>query len=249
MDSIRMRGVCKNFGEITALENIDFDLGENEVVGLIGDNGAGKSTLIKIITGVYPFEKGELFIRDEKVDPLRYTVQKAREFGIETVYQERSLGERQPLWRNIFIGRHRTNRLGYIRIRSEKEETINILKNLIGLKGVGISADSSVQMLSGGERQGVAIGRAMYFKSRIIVLDEPTTALSLKEVDKVLNFIKMIRETGKSCIYITHNIYHLYAVADRFVILDRGKIVGNYQKSELSREELSDKLMMHARQE
>jgi simple sugar transport system ATP-binding protein len=246
---IKMKALCKNFGEIVALENVDFHLNANEVVGLLGDNGAGKSTLIKILTGVYPFDKGELFIKGNNIDPQKYSVRTAREFGIETVYQESSLGEKQPLWRNVFIGRHRTNWLGYIKVKQEKDETIDVLKRLIGLKGVGISPDAFVGTLSGGERQGIAIGRAMYFQSEIIVLDEPTTALSLKEVEKVLAFINMIKKNGKSCIYITHNIFHIYSVSDRFVILDRGKIVGNYRREELSVEELSEKLMVHARRE
>jgi len=246
---IKMKAVCKNFGEIVALENVDFDLNANEVVGLLGDNGAGKSTLIKILTGVYPFDKGELLIKGNRIDPHTYSVRMAREFGIETVYQESSLGEKQPLWRNIFIGRHVTNWFGYIKVKQEKDETIDILRRLIGLKGAGISPDSFVGTLSGGERQGIAIGRAMYFQSEIIILDEPTTALSLKEVEKVLAFINMIKKNGKSCIYITHNIFHIYSVSDRFVILDRGKMVGNYRREELTLEELSEKLMVHARRE
>jgi len=246
---IRMKGGFKNFGEIKALEDINFELHKNEVVGLLGDNGAGKSTLIKSLTGVYPIDKGELYIKGIKIDIHRYSVKEARKYGIETVYQERSLGDNQPLWRNIFIGRHNTNCFGYIKVKKEKEEALNILTNLIGLKGVGISPDSFVETLSGGERQGVAIGRAMYFESDIIVLDEPTTALSLKEVNKVLNFVEMIKKNGKSCIYITHNIYQIYSVSDRFVILDRGKIVGNYMRQDLSVEDLSNKLMMHAKSE
>ena len=246
---IEMNAVCKNFGEIIALENVDFHLNANEVVGLLGDNGAGKSTLIKILTGVYPYDRGEMRIKGNSVDPQKYSVRTAREYGIETVYQESSLGEKQPLWRNVFIGRHMTNWLGYIKVKQEKDETIDVLKRLIGLKGVGISPDSFVGNLSGGERQGIAIGRAMYFQSEIIILDEPTTALSLKEVEKVLAFINMIKKDGKSCIYITHNIFHIYSVSDRFVILDRGKIVGNYMREELSVEELSEKLMLHARRE
>lgn len=211
---------------------------------MIGDNGAGKSTLIKILTGVYNIDKGEIYVKGVRINPQKYSVNEARKLGIETVYQERSLGLKQPLWRNIFIGRHITNLLGYININKEKKETLNILKNLIGLKGAGVLADSNAQTLSGGEQQGIAIGRAMYFNAEIIVLDEPTTALSLKEVSKVLDFIRKIKMSGKSCIYITHNIYQIYSVSDRFVVLDRGKIVGNYKKEDVTLEELSDKLMM-----
>lgn len=241
---VEMKNIHKYFGKVVALEGIDFRVGNNEIVGLIGDNGAGKSTLIKILAGVFPPTSGEMYIRGKKISNRGYSVRKAHQFEIETVYQEKALGEKQSLWRNIFIGRQITNFFGFINVKKEKEETERIMKELIGFRGAGVSADSSVGKLSGGERQGIAIGRAMYFNANLIILDEPTAALSAKEVTKVLNFIRKIKESGRSCIYITHHISDTYSVSDRFVFIDRGEIIGEYKKSEISMEELTEKLLM-----
>jgi simple sugar transport system ATP-binding protein len=237
---IEMRNINKYFGKVVALKNINFRVGINEVVGLIGDNGAGKSTLIKILTGVFPPSDGEIFIRGRKINTAEYTARKAHELRIETVYQEKALGEKQSLWRNIFIGRQITKPLGFIDIKREREETERIMKELIGFRGEGVGSESSVSRLSGGERQGIAIGRAMYFEADLIILDEPTVALSLKEVGKVISFIKKIREAGKSCVIISHNIHEAYSVSDRFVLIDRGEIVGEYNVAEYSCEEITE---------
>ncbi|MFQ6067778.1 MAG: ATP-binding cassette domain-containing protein, partial [bacterium] len=237
---VRMVNVSKSFGEVTALKEENFEVGYNEVVGLIGDNGAGKSTLIKILTGVHAPDKGEIYFKGKKI--THHSVEKARELGIETVYQERALGEQQTLWRNIFMGREMTSRLGFLQVKKAKEETDKILKEVIGFTAVGLTPDSVVERLSGGEKQGVAIARALHFQAELIILDEPTMALSLSETKKVLNFVKGVKEQGKSCIFITHNIYHVYPAADRFVVLDRGRTVGEFEKKDISLEELVDKL-------
>ena len=240
---VEMKDIYKYFGKVVALNGVNFKVGINEIVGLIGDNGAGKSTLIKILSGVFPPTKGEIYIQGKKISCREYSVRKAHEMDIETVYQEKALGEKQSLWRNIFIGRQITNFFGFISIDKEKEETERIMKELIGFRGAGVSADSRVGKLSGGERQGIAIGRAMYFNANLIILDEPTAALSTKEVTKVLNFIRKIKESGRSCIYITHHISDTYSVSDRFVFIDRGEIIGEYKKNEISIEELTEKLL------
>jgi simple sugar transport system ATP-binding protein len=172
--AVRLEDVSMAFGNVVALRNIDFAVGRNEIVGLVGDNGAGKSTLIKIITGVLKPTSGRLYMRDKLVPWSDHSVRRAHEMRIETVYQEKSLGEKQPLWRNFFAGRQITNRWGFIDVRKEKEIANQILLDTIGFRGVGIDADSMVSKLSGGERQGVAIGRAMHFEADLIVLDEPT---------------------------------------------------------------------------
>ncbi len=246
---VEMKNIHKKFGEVTALRGVDLEVGENEVVGLLGDNGAGKSTLIKILSGVMPPTKGEIYIKGEKIDPKNYSVNKARELGIETVYQEKALGEKQPIWRNIFIGRHIKNRFGFIDVKKTKEETRKIMREIMGLQGEGARPDARVSSLSGGERQGIAIGRAMYFEADLVILDEPTMALSLKEVEKVLNFIEKVKESGKSCVYISHNIANVYPVSDRFVALDRGEKVGIYHKDECSLEELNEELIMATERE
>lgn len=240
---VEMKGIGKSFGSVEALKQVDFRLNPGEVVGLLGDNGAGKSTLIKILSGFHSADRGSMAIKGREIDFKTYDVTFARSLGVETVYQERSLGERQPLWRNVFIGRHRLNRWGLIDVKREKMETMELLSSVLGLRGAGLSPDASVETLSGGERQGLAIGRAMHFGADIIVLDEPTTALALSEVEKVLSFIRSIREDGRSCIVISHDLGHVYKVADRFVLMDRGSTVGDYRKGDITPEDLMAKMI------
>ena len=240
---LELRNIRKSFGTVVALDGVDFTLNPGEVVALLGDNGAGKSTLIKILSGVQKADSGTMRINGIPVDIRRHTVAKARKMGVETVHQGSALGEKQPLWRNVFIGRHITNRWGFIDVARERSETLDILHGRLGLRGAGIHADAEVKVLSGGERQGLAIGRAMHFQSDIVILDEPTTALSLKEVNKVLDFIGHIKAAGKSCVFISHNLRHAHMASDRFVLLDRGKNIGEYRKDELNQDELMHALM------
>src|SRR4249919_3570216 len=179
---VRMEGVEKFFGAIQGLRGINLSIGRNEIVGLIGDNGAGKSTLIKVMTGVLRPSAGRIFVRDKEVSLEDYSVRRAHDLSIETVYQDKSLAENQPLWRNFFVGRQITNRFGFIDIKKQKEVAQKILIDVIGFRGVGITVDSTVANLSGGERQGIAIGRAMHYNADLIVLDEPTAALGVAEV-------------------------------------------------------------------
>ena len=231
------------YGNVVALRNVDFAVGTNEIVGLVGDNGAGKSTLIKIVTGVQRPTSGRLYIRDRLIPWSDYSVRRAHELRIETVYQEKSLGEKQPLWRNFFAGRQITDRWGFIKVKQEKEIADRILLDTIGFRGVGIDANSTVSKLSGGERQGVAIGRAMHFDADLIVLDEPTVALALKEVRKVLAFIEKIKASGRACIYIEHNLAHVHELADRLVVVDRGEVVSVINKGEMTLHDLTDHLL------
>ena len=240
---VRLEGVQKYFGAIQALRDIDLSVGRNEIVGLIGDNGAGKSTLIKVLTGVLPPSSGRIFVRGRELDLGDYSVRMAHELSIETVYQDKSLAEKQPLWRNFFVGRQITNRFGFIDIRRQKAVAEQILKEAIGFRGVGITVDSTVANLSGGERQGIAIGRAMHFKADLIVLDEPTVALAVAEVRKVLDFVRRIKASGRACIYIDHNLAHVHGVADRLVILDRGKVVSEVVPGDMSVVELTEYLI------
>jgi simple sugar transport system ATP-binding protein len=240
---VRLEGVQKFFGAIHALRDVDFTVGRNEIVGLIGDNGAGKSTLIKVLTGVLAPSSGRIFVRDAELDLSDYSVRMAHDLSIETVYQDKSLAEKQPLWRNFFAGRQITNRWGFIDIRRQKAVAEQILKEAIGFRGVGITVDSTVANLSGGERQGIAIGRAMHWNADLIVLDEPTVALAVAEVRKVLDFVRRIKDSGRACIYIEHNLAHVHAVADRLVILDRGRVVAEVAPREMSVIELTEFLI------
>jgi simple sugar transport system ATP-binding protein len=238
---LELKNVSKSFGEVKALEDINFHLGQNEVVGLLGDNGAGKSTLIKIITGYYQPTSGDIFFNGRKVDHL--TVPKTRELGVETVYQERALAELQTLWRNIFLGRELCNSLGFLDIQRMRDETYRLMTQSMGFTSHAVSPDSRVGKYSGGEKQGVAIVRALFFDAEIIVLDEPTMGLSLKESAKLVNFVNGIKQAGKSAIFIDHNILHVYNVADRVVVIDRGRVAGEFLTKNIDLNELMDKMI------
>ena len=240
-----MVGINKSFGEVDVLTGVEFEVGTNEIVGLVGDNGAGKSTLIKIITGVHPPTSGDIYFKGEKI--TMHSVRESRKLGIETVYQERALADQQALWRNVFAGRELTNRFGFLKVKQQKQETDKLIREHMGFTSKAITTDSMVLSLSGGEKQGVAIGRALYFEADLIILDEPTMGLSLSETRKVLDFVGNIKEKGKSAIFISHNIYYIYPVADRFVILDRGKIAGKFLKKDISQDDLVEKMVQLAR--
>ena len=235
---LELRGVSKSFGGVRVLDDVDFRLGAGEVVGLLGDNGAGKSTLIKIITGYHQPDSGEILFGGRPIQDL--DVQKARALGVETVYQERALAEQLPLWRNIFMGRPISGRLGFLKVGEMRRATAELMGESMGFTSTALTPDTSVIGLSGGERQGLAIVRALYFEADIIILDEPTMGLSLKETEKLLHFVEGIRAAGKSCIFIDHNIFHVYSVADRIVVVDRGRIAGEFPTSRYSLEELMD---------
>ncbi|MBN1993241.1 MAG: sugar ABC transporter ATP-binding protein [Anaerolineae bacterium] len=237
---LELKNVSKSFGEVKSLRDVEFKLGRNEVVGLLGDNGAGKSTLIKVVTGYHQPDEGEIYFNGQKVEHL--SVPKARELGVETVYQERALAELQTLWRNIFIGREMSNTLGFLKVKEMKEETHRLMVESMGFTSSAVSPESIIRTFSGGEKQGVAITRALYFDAEIIILDEPTMGLSLKETRKLLNFVRGIKEAGKSAIFIDHNIFHVYSVADRVVVLDRGRVAGEFMTADITLEDLMDKM-------
>jgi simple sugar transport system ATP-binding protein len=240
-----MVNIKKSFGKVNVLKGINFHVGDNEIVGLVGDNGAGKSTLIKILTGVHRPDSGEIYFKGQKI--TIHSVERSRELGIETVYQEQALSAQQTLWRNIFMGREIKTKLGFLKIDEQRKETERILREQMGFTSKAITTDSIVKSLSGGEKQGVAIGRALYFDADLIVLDEPTMGLSLAETKKALDFVRNIKERGKSAIFISHNIYYVYPVADRFVILDRGMIAGEFLKKEITQDDLVEKMVLLAK--
>jgi simple sugar transport system ATP-binding protein len=233
---LELRRISKSFGGVRVLHDVNFRLAPSEVVGLLGDNGAGKSTLIKIVTGVHRQDAGEILFRGEIVQDL--DVQQARARGVETVYQERALAEQLPLWRNIFLGRPISGRLGFLKVGEMRRITADLMGASMGFTSAALTPDTSVTGLSGGERQGLAIVRALHFEADVIILDEPTMGLSLKETEKLLRFVDGIRSAGKSCIFIDHNIFHVYSVADRIVVLDRGRVAGEFPTSRYTLEEL-----------
>jgi simple sugar transport system ATP-binding protein len=166
----------------------------------------------------------------------------ARKLGVETVYQEKALADKQSLWRNIFMGRELPGRFGFLDVARMRRETAELMTSRMGFTSKAITTDTTVRTLSGGERQGIAITRALYFQAELILLDEPTMALSLSETRKVLDFIGSIAQAGKSCIFIDHNLFHVYPVVDRIVVLDRGRVAGEFSKAEVTLDELIARL-------
>jgi simple sugar transport system ATP-binding protein len=238
---LQLKNINKTFGEVQALHDVNFEVGANEIVGLLGDNGAGKSTLIKIVTGYHqPDPGGEIYWKGRRVEHL--TVAHARQLGINPVYQERALADQQSIWRNVFMGRELTNRWGRLDVARMRAETQKLMSERMGFTSSAINADSPVKTMSGGERQGIAISRALYFQAELIILDEPTMGLSLSETRKTLKFVQSIKENGKACIFIDHNIFHVYPVVDRLVVVDRGTIAGQFMKSDVTLDELIDRL-------
>jgi simple sugar transport system ATP-binding protein len=229
---VNLVNVNKSYGNVYALEDINLEFYPGEIVSLVGDNGAGKSTLTKIISGTEgPDDKGQIMVDNQVVN--NWTSAKARARGIETVYQNRALSEQQTIYDNVFLGREITNRFGFINRKKEIEETESLMRK-IGYTSKVWTPFSSVNKLSGGERQGVAISRAILFDSRLVILDEPTTAMALTEAAEVLEFVRNLKKAGKSVIFISHNPWDAHAVADRFVILERGKIVFDGPKGSMS---------------
>lgn len=227
---IELRDVSKTFGGVAALSNVSFHVDEGEVVGLIGDNGAGKSTLIKTLAGVHAPTSGQILVRGEAV--YDWSPAKSRAAGVETVFQDRALCPQQSVVRNLFMGREIANAFGFIDVKKQAEVAERLMRE-IGFTSKVFNPYSVVGNLSGGERQGVAIARALNNNASLIVLDEPTTALSLTETTKVFRFVESVRASGRSVIFIGHNIHHVYEIAERFVVLDRGSVAMQRRKSEI----------------
>ncbi len=243
---IELRNVSKTFGEVRSLADVDFAVYPGEIVGLLGDNGAGKSTLVKTVMGFHkPDPGGEIWFKGSRIDD--WSVARARSLGIETVYQERALCEKQPIWRNMFMGREPRNRWGLIDVAKMRAEAARLMSEHMGFTSAAVHPDNIVATMSGGEKQGVAITRALYFDAQLVILDEPTVGLSLTEIRKTLDFVQSIKDAGKSAIFIDHNIFHVYPVVDRLYVLDRGRVAGIYQKSEISMDELIERLYRVAR--
>jgi len=242
---LELRDVSKSFGPVFAVRNVDLRIYGGEILALVGDNGAGKSTLIKLISGVHEPDGGEILVRGRPVQ--HWDTATARRSGIETVYQDKALAEQQTVMRNLFMGREITGPLGVIRLRHERQEADALMRR-IGFTSKLISPDSIVATLSGGEREGVAIARAMFFKAELIILDEPTQALSLTQAQVVLNFVRHAKSEGSAVIFITHNVYHAYEVADRIAILDRGQVIDEFQREGISVVELIQFMQSAARQ-
>jgi simple sugar transport system ATP-binding protein len=235
---LKMKNIHKFFGEVHALKGVNFHVDSGEVVGLVGDNGAGKSTLMGILNGSISKSRGTIYWKGKEV--VISSVKDARELGIEMVYQDQALVDAKTVAENIFLGREPMKSFGLIKIidRGEMRKKAREITESLGLKIA--SPDQEVRFCSGGEREGVAIARALLFRAELVILDEPTNALSVKGVEKVLNFIKQLRDEGIACIVISHNLEHVYPVSDRIVMLDRGKKVMDVRKEKISLERLKE---------
>ncbi len=237
---IELRDVRKSYGQVYALGGVSLHVDKAEVVGLVGDNGAGKSTLIKILAGAVRPSSGEILVRGQPV--TNWNAAKSRQAGIETVFQDRALAVQQTITWNIFMGREILGPLGFLKMRKQRQEAARLMRE-IGFTSRVFGPNSIVGQLSGGERQGVAIARALYNQSDLIVLDEPTTALSLTETAKVFHFVRQARAAGRSILFIGHNIHHVFDIADRFVVLDRGRVAVQATKAKVSSAERLIKFM------
>ena len=230
---LELRGICKYFGGVHALEDVDLELYPDEVLALVGDNGAGKSTLIKIIAGVYQPDRGKVFIDGKEIKI--HSPRAAMDLRIETVYQELALVDKLDVVENVFLGRPLTKFRWFVNRKRMVAETIDILKRLkISIP----SLKEPVQNLSGGQRQALAVGRTVAWSGKIVILDEPTAALGVEETRKVLALIKQIKEHGAPIIVISHNLRHIFEVSDRIIVLRGGRRVGLRIKSETNIDEI-----------
>jgi simple sugar transport system ATP-binding protein len=223
---IRMQNVSKFYGSVQALREVNLTVRRGEVVGLLGDNGAGKSTLIKVLSGAVPSTGGEISVRGAKVEMKSTT--DAISHGIETIYQDSALVTQLSIARNLFLGREPIKGPRFLgRLDHEKmEKVVGELLRQVGITKK-IPGSTPIGSLSGGERQAVAIARAMHFDSDLIILDEPTNNLGVAETQGVLRFVRQARDSGHSCIFIAHNIHHVFQVVDRIVVMRQGTIVAD----------------------
>jgi simple sugar transport system ATP-binding protein len=234
-----LRNVTMNFGNVVAIQDVAFEVAPGEIVGLVGDNGAGKSTLVKIMNGFYLPSRGEMQFMGEHV---KFTSPRdARKAGIETVYQDLALIPALSIWRNFFLGRELKVGRRPLRFLDKKRMRQITMENLreMGLTRLR-SPDEPVDILSGGERQALAIARARYFGGTLLLLDEPTSALSVKETEKVSEAIQIARNTGLGVVIIDHNIAHVHRICDRIVIMESGRVIRSVQRKDVTAEQVAD---------
>ena len=245
METIELNGVSKFFGSVIALKNISTSVNSGEVLCLLGDNGAGKTTLNKTISGVYRQDEGQLLLEGKE---LRFdSPRDALDCGIATVYQDLALVPLMSVTRNFFMGREPQKSWGPFSIFDTKLAD-RVAKEKMAEISIEIrDPHQAVGTMSGGERQCLAIARAIYFGAKVLILDEPTAALGVKQSSIVLKFMAKARAQGLAVIFITHNVHHAYPIADKFTMLNRGQSMGTFSKSEVSREDVLS--MMAGRQE
>lgn len=233
---LRVERVSKRFGNVTALEDVSMEVEAGKVTCLLGDNGAGKSTLIGILSGVHQPTSGRLLVDGREA--VFGSPREALEAGIATVHQDLALIPLMSIWRNFFLGLEPTRGFGPFR-RIDVKRCREIARENLAAMGIEVrDPDQPVGTLSGGERQSVAISRAIYFGARVLILDEPTAALGVKQAGVVLRYIAKARDRGVGVVFITHNPHHAYAVGDRFVVLKRGRVDAEYDRASVRVEDL-----------
>ncbi len=223
---LQLAGVSKHFGNNAVLSHIDLSVHAGEVVALLGDNGAGKSTLIKIISGYHPPSAGTMHWEGKLVDPTHFSPKRAQSLGIQTVYQHLGLVEKLSIARNFFLGKEpKKKRWGIQALDMEFMNTV-VTSQLQSMKiARRLKPDTPVSYLSGGEKQAVAIARARYFGARLLILDEPTSALSLNQTQEVLNLIVQAKQQGVAVVFITHSLHHIKDIVDTVFIMSKGRMV------------------------
>ena len=237
-EMVKMVGVTKKFGPITALNQVDFSVFPQEIVALVGDNGAGKSTLIRIICGIWAPTSGQVFFEGKRL--TRFSPDVAGELGIHAVHQGFGLVDTMSIARNVLLGEE-PYKGGFLRILDLEKmwrASVDVL-NIIGTRSQ-ISPSAEVATLSGGEKQAIKIGRSVYHKAKLIIMDEPTMALSVRERHRVLELAKETRDKGISVIFISHNIHMVYDICDRVVVMERGEKIGDYRKEDVDVEDIVD---------
>ena len=232
---LRTEDLHKWYGKIHALRGVNVEVYSGEVLALIGDNGAGKSTFVKIISGVEPKTSGKIFWKGEEIEIS--SIRQARNLGIETVYQEQALAPQLTVLQNIFLGRPwvKAGPLGVLDNKRMAEAARHVINEL----GLNVQVDQEVRFCSGGEQQGVAVARALLFKANLVILDEPTRALSATGVERILEFIRGLKRQGISVIIISHVFPQIFPVTDRFMVLSRGEVIAEKRAEETSSEDLT----------
>ena len=232
--TLEARAVSKHFGSVQALTDVDFEVRDGEVMALVGDNGAGKSTLIKCIAGIYPLDAGEVYFEGEKVSISG--PKDAAKLGIEIVYQDLALCDNLDVVQNMYLGRETRDWIGRLKEAPMEKRTAETLK---GLRVTTIrSIRQQVASLSGGQRQSVAIGRAVMWNSRVVILDEPTAALGVAQTEQVLELVKRLAEQGLAVVLISHNLHDIFEVADRITVLRLGRNVSVLERAKTTQQEV-----------
>jgi simple sugar transport system ATP-binding protein len=233
---LELRNMTKLFGKNAAVRDVSISIGQSEIVGLLGDNGAGKSTLVRMISGVTKPTEGEWLWNGEPVTHLSRSVTEG--LGVETIFQDSALVDQMTITRNIFMGREMTNWLGLMQIKKMDAVSSQILDSVVTIEGIR-SPRQLVGSLSGGQKQAVAIARAVHFKRTLLVLDEPTSALAVRATEALLAYLGQLKAEGVSSILVTHNLHHAFKVCDRHIVMNHGEVILDVRREDTTVEQLT----------